>query len=316
GAGPLDRLPAPPLQPLQRLEPPAGLPGPTVPLAPALAVPAPMLAPPAAPTGAEPDRAANAPAGTPSGRPYGTGLNGSPRNGTEHNGTDLNGHGHNGQGLNGHGLNGNGLNGASASPLDDAAPGADAEPQIDALLAVDTAVERRSAPSVRELVRALNERSMELFGVADTCQVLAQEVVERAGADAAAIVVPDGSVWRVNGGVGLRPIERRLVLDARHWLVTEVAMGGRALVVGDSASVRPRLAGAPLAGWEHLLAVPVPDVMAAVVVARSRTGRPFTQDDLAAVVGPVHEAAGLLSAAMATRRLARVLAPLTEDDET
>ncbi|WP_088314924.1 hypothetical protein [Kineosporia sp. R_H_3] len=311
--GPLDRLPAPPLQPLQRLEPPAGLAGPTVPLAPALAVPGPMLAPPPAalppapteiPTEAQPEQAAAAPVAT-AGAPYGTGLNGSPRNGTEHPGPELNGHA----------LNGNGFR---ATPLDagpESAP-ADEEPGLDELLVVDAAVERRSAPSVRELVRALNERSMELFGVADTCQVLAQEVVERAGADAAAIVVPDGSVWRVNGGVGLRPIERRLVLDARHWLVTEVAMGGRALVVGDSASVRPRLAGAPLAGWEHLLAVPVPDVMAAVVVARSRTGRPFTEDDLAAVVGPVHEAAGLLSAAMATRRLARVLAPLTEDDET
>jgi hypothetical protein len=253
-----------------------------------------------------------------------TPLEAEPRTGADApNGSDhvagANGHGLNGSALNGNGLNGNGLNG---TPLNGAElhaalePPAPVDDPLDEIVGADAAVERRSAPSVRELVRALNERSMELFGVADTCQVLAQEVVERAGADAAAIVVPDGSVWRVNGGVGLRPIERRLVLDARHWLVTEVAMGGRALVVGDSASVRPRLAGAPLAGWEHLLAVPVPDVMAAVVVARSRNGRPFTEDDLAAVVGPVHEAAGLLSAAMATRRLARVLAPLTEDDET
>ncbi|MFN0281040.1 MAG: hypothetical protein ACKVZ6_03605, partial [Kineosporiaceae bacterium] len=175
-------------------------------------------------------------------------------------------------------------------------------------------VERRTAPSPRELVRVLNERSDELFGVADTCQVLAEEVVERAAADAAAIVVPDGSVWRVNGGVGLRPMERRLVLAASHWLVTEVALGGRALVVGDAEAVRPHLAGAPLAGWEHLLAVPVPEVNAAVVVARSRNRRPFDETDLEAVVGPVQDAVGLLSAAMATRRLARILAPLAEDD--
>jgi hypothetical protein len=186
---------------------------------------------------------------------------------------------------------------------------------LDALPVEDAVLDRRSAPAVRALVRALAERGSELFGVADTCQVLAQEVVERAVADAAAVVVPDGSVWRVSGGVGLRPMERRLVLDARHWLVTEVALGGQALVVGDSEAVRPRLAGAPLAGWEHLLAVPVPEVNAAVVVARSRSGRPFTQDDLEAVVGPVHEAVGLLSSAVATRRLARMLAPFTEDDE-
>jgi len=149
---------------------------------------------------------------------------------------------------------------------------------------------------------------------APVAPVLAIKPRNTLAGDGDAIVVPDGSVWRVNGGVGLRPMERRLVLAATHWLVTEVALGGRALVVGDAEAVRPHLAGAPLAGWEHLLAVPVPEVNAAVVVARSRTRRPFDETDLEAVVGPVQDAVGLLSAAMATRRLARILAPLAEDD--
>jgi hypothetical protein len=178
----------------------------------------------------------------------------------------------------------------------------------------EPSLERRTAPSTRDLVRTLTERHGELFGVADTCQVLAEEVVERAFGDAAAIVVPDGSVWRVSGGVGLRPMERRLILEATHWLISEIALGGRALLVGDSEVVRPRLIGAPLASWDYLLAVPVPEVNAAVLVARSRGSQPFGQLDLEAVMVPVEEAAGLLSAAMATRRLARLLAPLADDE--
>jgi hypothetical protein len=184
-------------------------------------------------------------------------------------------------------------------------PGSDPDPEP---------AERRTAPSARELVRALNERGDELFGVADTCQVLAEEVVERAVADAAAVLVPDGAVWRVGGGVGLRPMERRALLDATHWIITEIALGGQALLLTDAESVRPRLAGAPLAGWDQLIAVPVPEVNAVVAVARARGGRPFTRADLDAVAVPVNEAARLLSAAMATRRLARLLAPLAEDD--
>jgi hypothetical protein len=167
---------------------------------------------------------------------------------------------------------------------------------------------------VQGWVRALLDRRSELFGVAETAQVLADEVIERGESDAAAVLVPDGTQWRVSGGVGLRPLERRLLLDTSHWLISEIAVGGRALLIEDTDIVRPRLAGAPLAAWRHLLAVPVPGLRAAVVLARSQEAARFTERDLAAVVPVVAEAGPLLMAALQMRELARVLAPLRDVD--
>ena len=167
---------------------------------------------------------------------------------------------------------------------------------------------------IAELVGELLERSDQLFGVMDTAQVLADEVVERADADAAAVLVPDGQVWRVSAGVGLRPLERRLVLDETHWLVEETAVSGRALLVEDTDIVRQKLAGAPLASWRHLMTLPIGELRAAVILARGGDAGPFRERDLAAVVDPVREAAGLLERAMQTRTLARLMAPLRDAD--
>jgi hypothetical protein len=167
---------------------------------------------------------------------------------------------------------------------------------------------------VAAAVRTLLDRRGELFGVAETAQVLADEVVERGESDAAAVLVPDGARWRVSGGVGLRPLERRLLLDPSHWLISEIALGGRALLIEDTDIVRPRLAGAPLAAWRHLLAVPVPGMRAAVVLARGQEAARFTERDLAAVVPVVAEGGPLLAAALQMRDLARALAPLRDVD--
>jgi hypothetical protein len=148
----------------------------------------------------------------------------------------------------------------------------------------------------------------------ETAQVLADEVVERGESDAAAVLVPDGVRWRVSGGVGLRPLERRLLLDMSHWLISEIAIGGRALLIEDSDIVRPRLAGAPLAAWRHLLAVPVPGMRAAVLLARGQEALRFTERDLAVVVPIVAEAGSLLADALELRELARVLASLRDVD--
>ena len=174
------------------------------------------------------------------------------------------------------------------------------------------ASEAERAPDVHAWVRGLLDRRSELFGVAETAQVLADEVIERGESDAAAVLVPDGDIWRVNGGVGLRPVERRLVLDTSHWLISEIAVGGRALLIEDTDIVRPRLAGAPLAAWRHLLAIPVPGLRAAVVLARGQEAARFTEQDLAAVVPVVAEASPLLTTALQTRELARVLGPLRD----
>jgi hypothetical protein len=165
-----------------------------------------------------------------------------------------------------------------------------------------------------ELVEELLERSAQLFGVTDTAQVLADEVVERADADAAAVLVLDGQVWRVSAGVGLRPLERRLVLDDTHWLIEETAIGGRALLVEDTDIVRQKLSGAPLASWRHMMTLPIGELRAAVILARGGEAGPFRERDLAAVVDPVREAAGLLERALQVRRLARLLAPMRDAD--
>jgi hypothetical protein len=165
-----------------------------------------------------------------------------------------------------------------------------------------------------ELIRMLQGRASELYSVSDTAQVLAEDVIERADADAAAILVPDGPIWRVSGGVGLRPLERRLELEESHWLITEIGAAGRAVLIEDTDIIRQQLAGAPLAAWRHLLAVPVPDTRGIVVLARGKEGGPFTDRDLSAVIAPVREAAALLAQAVETRRLARLLGPLRESD--
>ena len=163
-----------------------------------------------------------------------------------------------------------------------------------------------------ELVRMLHERAGDLYSVSDTAQVLADDVIERADADAAAILVPDGPIWRVSGGVGLRPLERRLELQEAHWLITEIGSAGRAVLIEDTDIIRQQLSGAPLAAWRHLLAVPVPDIRGIVVLARGKEGGAFTDRDLSAVIAPVREAAALLAQAVETRRLARMLDPLRE----
>ena len=169
-------------------------------------------------------------------------------------------------------------------------------------------------PGVADLVHELIARAAELFGVTDTGQVLADEIVERADADAAAVLVPDGRLWRVCAGVGLRPLERRLVLDDTHWLIAESALDGRALLIEDTDIVRQKLAGAPLASWRHLMSLPIPDLRSAVIVARGPDAGPFSERDLAAVIDPVREAAGLLERALDVRELARLLAPMRDSE--
>jgi GAF domain-containing protein len=168
--------------------------------------------------------------------------------------------------------------------------------------------------TISALVAAMTDRGSEVYGVADTAQVLADDVVERADADAAAILVPDEGRWRVAGGVGLRPVERRHILNDKHWLIQETALGGRALLIGDTDVVRPQLTHAPLAAWQHLLAVPIPGVRVVVLLARGNESPEFTEEDLAAIAPVAAEAADLIRNALAARRLARMLGPLREED--
>ena len=51
------------------------------------------------------------------------------------------------------------------------------------------------------------------------------------------------------------------------------------------------------------------------MLARGPAARPFGEADLARVAGPVAQAAGLLATAIATRRLARAMSALCEEED-
>lgn len=155
------------------------------------------------------------------------------------------------------------------------------------------------------LVRMLRERVSDLASVAEVAEVVIADAVDRVRAQAGALLVPDGTRWRVSGSVGLRTLERRLELDESSWLVTEVAHGGKGLIVEDSDIARNSLKGAPLASWRQLLVAPIALVEAILVLARG--DNPFEEADLADLVTLNREAGPLLQVAMETRALARSL---------
>lgn len=157
-----------------------------------------------------------------------------------------------------------------------------------------------------ELVRTLSRAVHLLYGVPETAEVVITDAVDRTRADAGALLVPDDGDWRVAAGVELRALEHRYELHADSWLVQEIATGHKGVVVEESDIARERLQGAPLASWRHLLAAPVPQVEALLILAR-REDPPFDEQDLAILATLGAEAGPLLSAAVDTRSLARSL---------
>jgi hypothetical protein len=151
-------------------------------------------------------------------------------------------------------------------------------------------------------VRALLLEVAVLPRVADTAGVVLSRATEAAAADAAAVLVPDEGVWRVEAGSGLRPLEERLQIDATHWLVTEIAIGRRGLLIKNTDVARNQLAGAPLASWANLLAVPVAGEVF-LVLAREHSA--FTREDLTQVAGAVVGLDAPMNDAIDVRRLAR-----------
>jgi hypothetical protein len=164
------------------------------------------------------------------------------------------------------------------------------------------------------LVRQLAASVHHLYGVRETAEVVVADAVDRTGAHAGAVLVPDGGQWRVAAGVHLRAHENRYELDADSWLIGEIARGYRGAVIEDTDVARSPLQGAPLASRRHLLAVPVPTVEGLLLVARDEDP-PFTEVDLLMLARVGQEAAPLLSAAVATRELARALAEFRDADE-
>ncbi len=152
------------------------------------------------------------------------------------------------------------------------------------------------------MVRALLREVGLLPRVADTASVVLSRATEAATSDAAAVMVPDDGMWRVEAGSGLRPLEERLQLDGSHWLVTEIAVGRNGLLIKNTDVARNQLAGAPLASWANLLAVPVGGEVF-LLFARERSA--FTREELTHVVDAVAGMDALLNDAIDVRRLAR-----------
>jgi CheY-like chemotaxis protein len=148
----------------------------------------------------------------------------------------------------------------------------------------------------------------------ETAQVIVEDAVLRSSADAGALLVPDGAVWRVAAGVALRPLEHRLQLTSESWLVQQIADAGKGILVEDSDVARLDLRGAPLASHTHLMAVPVPQVGAILLLARDRN-ETFTEQSLGALAGLADEAGDLLQSAIDLRTLARALARHVDSSE-
>jgi hypothetical protein len=142
--------------------------------------------------------------------------------------------------------------------------------------------------------------------LARTAEVVRKDATAAVPAEASVVLVPDGEVWRVEAGHNLRPLEERLQIDPTHWLVAEVAMQRRGLMIRNTDIARNRLAGAPLASWANWLAMPVGDTDVIVVLARE--DRPFAKADMARATKAIAHLTADVRHAVAVRALARALA--------
>jgi hypothetical protein len=154
-------------------------------------------------------------------------------------------------------------------------------------------------------VRRLLSTAANMETLAVVAQELADDLVERMSAAAAAVLVPDGATWRIAGGSALRPLERRLQLTAESWLVQQVVSGKHGLVIEDTDVARQSLSGTPLAHWRHLLAVPIPRVDGIAILARD--DETYRAQDLTVATKAVEVYGRRLSEATEARALARLL---------
>jgi hypothetical protein len=160
------------------------------------------------------------------------------------------------------------------------------------------------------LIAELLERKSQLISLAEIGEIVLSECVARTCSDAGALLCRDGEVWRVAAGSDLRPLEHRLQLDDSHWLVHTLREDQKAVLIEDSDIVRERLHGAPLASWEQLAAVPLPDLDVFVILARRADA--YAADVIQSVLEVADEARSMLKDAITVRELARELAPLTD----
>lgn len=164
-------------------------------------------------------------------------------------------------------------------------------------------------------VHWLLDEAESYYTLQELAEVVVEDAVARSMAEAGALLVPDGALWRVAGGVGLRPLEYRLQLAPEAWIVENIATAGKGVLIQDSDVARLDLRGTPLASRTHLMAVPVPRVRAILLLSRDRD-EPFTEASLGALVGLAKEAGPLLESAIDLRTLARVLSKHLDNEQS
>ncbi|MGB9373524.1 MAG: hypothetical protein WCA82_05115 [Jiangellales bacterium] len=174
------------------------------------------------------------------------------------------------------------LSGASASPDLDVADSA--QRHVDALLGV----------------------VHHLLGLDEVGQAVCEQAAEAVGADAVALLVPDDRVWRVSGGVGVRPLEQRIIVGADHWLVTHMMTHTRGAVIDRSDVARARLMNTPLASRQQL--VIATNQRLEVIAIAGRAAAAFSATDLSVLNSLMTEAESALRDALGLRTLARRLA--------
>jgi hypothetical protein len=167
-------------------------------------------------------------------------------------------------------------------------------------------------PRAISLARALSACIDDLASVADTASVAAAEARAIVPADAVAILVRDGGIWRVAEGIALRPLERRLELAADHWLTRQLSSSANGILLAGGEGRWSELYGVPLSERHHLLAAPLMPVGAILLMARDDT--PFEEADLAKLAGLCDEAGHLLADAVDVRKLARQLSDFIDQE--
>lgn len=146
----------------------------------------------------------------------------------------------------------------------------------------------------------------DLLGLEEVSLAVCEQAAEAVGADAVALLVPDDRVWRVSGGVGVRPLEARIVIEPDHWLVTQMLKHLRGAVIDRSDVARSRLMNAPLASRQHL--VIVTNQRLEIIVIAGRAAGEFAPADLTTLGALMTEAEPAMDDALALRALARRLA--------
>ncbi len=169
-----------------------------------------------------------------------------------------------------------------------------------------TSLSKVPSAESRSPVERLLAKADDLYTLEEIATVIVDDAVDRSRADAGALLVPDGELWRVSAGAGIRPLEYRLQLTSESWLVENTATAGKGILIEESDVARRDLRGAPLASRTHLMVVPVPDVHAILVLARDRA-EPFTEQSLGALAHLADEAGPVLAQAIELRSLARAL---------